>query len=86
MDYYEIENGRKYVTNYYYFKNDGEIYLCKHWQNENNEDDYDLETASTNKDYELDDLMLDEDTIITKKEFENLYKKFKHLFKIDVFK
>lgn len=46
----------------------------------------DVSVASTREEYELDELLLDEDTMITKKEFEKLYKKLKNKFEIDMFK
>lgn len=81
----ELENNNEYEVSHYYFQKNKDLFLCKLWQNINVEDDRDVDIASTTDDYELEDLQLDEDSIISKKEFEILYKKLKNQFKIDMF-
>lgn len=83
---YELENNEDYEISYYYFEIEDDLFLCIVSQNIEDGSDMDLSVASTRDEYELDELLLDEDTMITKKEFEKLYEKLKNKFEIDMFK
>lgn len=83
---YELENNEDYEISYYYFEIEDDLFLCIVSQNIEDGSDMDVSVASTREEYELDELLLDEDTMITKKEFEKLYKKLKNKFEIDMFK
>lgn len=88
-----VENAREYNDNFkcfdeyriihYYYKKDNEFFLSKVWYTECN---IDVDVATTVKDYELEDIGIDDDNCITKKEFKLLYKKLKNQFEIDMFK
>lgn len=83
---YELENNENYEISYYYFEIEDDLFICRISQNIEDGSDTDLSIACTRDEYELDELLIDEDTMITKKEFENLYRKFKNKFEIDMFK
>ena len=83
---YKIENNKEYEISYYYFKNNNEIFLCKEYQDVEDGSDIDLDIATTQEEYGLEELILDEDSIISKEEFDILYDKYKDLFEIDMFK
>lgn len=84
--YCELYNNREYEVYYHHFVIDDNIFLCKAYQCINEDSDMDVDIACTKEEYELDELQLDEDTMISKKEFIFLYKKFKNSFEINTIK
>ena len=86
MDKYEYKtiNDEKYEISYYHFKIGKDIFLCRVTQEIECGECY-FDIATTAKEYESEDLYLDEDVMIYKSEFDALYEKYEHLFEIDTF-
>lgn len=84
---YEIENrnGNEYEVSYYYFNIKEDMFLCKLYKDIEDASDTDLKIATTRDSYELEELILDEETMINKTEFERLYKKLNTKFEINMF-
>lgn len=82
---YKIENGNEYEISYYYFKIEEDLFLCKLYQNTEDGSDMDLEIATTRDSYDIEELVIEEDTMVNKEEFKDLYNKLKSSFIINMF-
>lgn len=81
---YVKENSNEYEITFYCYKDKSDIFLFKFWQNTVDGEDTDIEIACTKEECNEDDIQIDEDTMITKEKFENLYKKYKNKFQLDM--